>query len=156
MITLLKNVYALSWEQKLWLMPLYLLSAPAWILTLVMPYHKMGSMMGSRYRNSELVALASLDQQRRAWHLGRLVESLCQYTPWPAKCLVQALITRFALRCHGIPHVLYVGICKPKALGEAMPAHAWLCVDRWIVTGGDGHQAFSIVATFVSPRQIIE
>lgn len=146
----MRTLWCLPLEQKCWLLPLYLLTAPAWIATLVIPYHRMGRLLGHRYRNIQLVALADRQQQIRAWRFGQLIEALSRYTPWPSQCLVQAMLTRWVLRCYGIPHVLYVGICKPADGSKPLASHAWLCVDRWAVSGGDGHQAFCIVASFVS------
>lgn len=149
------NLLRLSRDQKLWLIPMYLLSGPAWLLTKCLHHRHMGPLLGYAYRNTELVVLANEAQKQRAWRIGRLVDVVCKYTPWPSKCLVQAMITRFALSCYGIPHVMYIGICKPPESGQPMPSHAWLCVDRWVVTGGDGHRAFKVIATFVSSEQIL-
>ncbi len=149
------TVYRLSWEHKLWLIPLYLISAPTWVLTLAVPYRRMHRLIGTPYRNTQLVVLANETQQLRAWRLGHLVEALCKYTPWPSKCLVQALLTRFVLCCYGIPHVIYIGICKPPDADQPLASHAWLCVDRWVVSGADGHQAFKVIATYVSSAEVL-
>ncbi len=152
---LLTNFLNLSNEQKAWIIPLYLLSGLAWLATKLMYYRRMGPLLGIPYRNTELVVLADDAQKQRAWRLGKLVTALCKYTPWPSKCLVQAMVTRFALCCYGIPHVMYIGICKPSEAEQPMPSHAWLCVDRWVVTGGEGHKAFKVIATYVSSEEIL-
>ncbi len=151
-----KNVFSLSREQVLWIAPLYLLSLPVWLLTITIPYRKMGKILGQPYRNTQLTALTDDKQRLRAWRIGQLIQALCKYTPWPSKCLVQAMLARFVFMTYGIPHVLYVGICKAPEKDLPMPSHAWLCVDRWVVTGGDGHRAFSIISTFVSPSTVLK
>jgi len=92
-----------------------------------------------------------------AWRIGRISELVSKYTPWESKCLVQVLMVRALLAYYHIPYVMHLGVTKAMAQesGEEgdsiMKAHAWLSVGAWVVSGGDGHRAFTIVATFVQP-----
>lgn len=49
---------------------------------------------------------------------------------------------------------LYLGMAKEtdeeKAMSNPLLAHAWLQVGPVVVTGREGHRAFTVVATFSS------
>lgn len=74
-----------------------------------------------------------------------------KYTPWKSACLVQALIATWLLAYYHIPYVLHLGVARATPQGDDLQAHAWLRVGQWVITGREGHQAFTVVATFVAP-----
>jgi len=133
---------------------LFLFSGLARAAILLLPFRFLAPLLGQHYKNVSLAALVTEDQRLIAWRIGRITESACKYTPWESKCLVQALIARSLLAWYHIPYVLYLGVCKAGASenqGEELKAHAWLSVGPWIITGREGHKAFTIVSTFVQP-----
>lgn len=77
-----------------------------------------------------------------AWAL----QSVARHTPWQSKCLAQAMAGTFMLRRRRIPRTLYLGLAKDE--GGTLSAHAWLGCGDTILTGGLGHEAFTVVATF--------
>jgi Transglutaminase-like superfamily len=66
--------------------------------------------------------------------------------PWTSQCLVQALAAKWMLQRRRIPSTMYFGIAK-DATGQLI-AHAWLRSGSQILTGSQGRQQFTVVATF--------
>lgn len=66
-----------------------------------------------------------------AWAIPRVAARV----PWRADCLVQALAARRWLHGCGVDSELYLGTRKDRPAG--FEAHAWLCVEGRVVTGGD-------------------
>lgn len=132
-----------------------MLSAPIRAGLLLLPFRKMVPLLGQHQSNIQLTSVVSEAQRQRAWRIGRITELAAGYTPWESKCLVQACAASILLRYYRIPYVMHLGVTRGGEnadAGNALKAHAWLSVGPWIVTGGDGHRAFTIVSTFVSPE----
>jgi hypothetical protein len=79
-----------------------------------------------------------------------------RYTPWETKCLVQATMARFLLGVYGIPYILHLGTLMTHNDEEPLKAHAWVKVGPWIIVGGEGHQAFAIVGSWVPSAWAVE
>jgi len=96
------------------------------------------------------IALPALDQKDRetALEIGKAIARASAYTPWESACLAQSLTAQKMLQKRGIPGVFYLGVAKDEESIEKMKAHAWTrCGDR-ILTGGNGHEAFTVVSVF--------
>ncbi len=58
--------------------------------------------------------------------IGRMVAAISPYTPWPNKCLVQALVCKFLLRRFKIANTLVIGVgFEPNG---QFKAHAWVTI----------------------------
>ena len=68
------------------------------------------------------------------------------YTPWESSCLIQALTAQKMLQKRGIPGAFYLGVAKDD--GKLL-AHAWSRCGNQIVTGGEGHNEFRVLSTFL-------
>ena len=126
---------------------------------MIVPFRRLTPYLGQHYQNAQLAVLVTDEQLRTAESIGRITEQTARHTPWQSKCLVQAMMARCLLAYYGIPYVLYLGVAKSTAIhgtGEIensdLIAHAWLSVGPAIITGNDGHRAFTIVSTFVAPE----
>jgi len=142
-------------REKYWFFLVWIISGPVRAALLLLPFRKMTPVLGEHCGKLQLTALASVEQRQRAWRIGRVTELAASYTPWQSKCLVQACAASILLRYYRIPYVMHLGVARDSedtdTDGSAMKAHAWLSVGPRIVTGRDGHRAFTIVSTFVSP-----
>lgn len=100
--------------------------------------------------------------------IGRWVTRISRYTPWPNKCLVQALLTKFLLRRFNIANTLIIGVGFED--DGKFKAHAWVNVSYatpltpildnddfhdtargqvlTIVGGAMSHQEFKTIKTF--------
>lgn len=76
---------------------------------------------------------------RVAWAIPRIAARV----PWRADCLVQALAARRWLARKSIASNLCIGTRKDRCSG--FEAHAWLCVDQRVITGGDIDEFVSLV-----------
>ncbi|MDX8378198.1 MAG: lasso peptide biosynthesis B2 protein [Mariprofundales bacterium] len=139
-------------REKLWFAFLFISFALIRALLLLTPFRLLAPYLGRHHKNYELASVVTEQQRLLAWRIGQITERIAGYTPWESKCLVQAIGARLLLGWYGIPYVMYLGVTKPKGQSiKAMKAHAWLCVGPWIITGRDGHKAFTIVSTFIAP-----
>ena len=88
-------------------------------------------------------------QTRVASGIGWAVQAAAARTPWESACLTQALVGMVMLQRRGIPGILYLGVAKNLDTTINMAAHAWLKCGGDIITGGSGHERFSVISTFV-------
>ena len=154
----IRTFLAMRSREKLWFFLLFVLSGIARAAILTVPFRHVAPYLGRHYQNEQLACIATKEQLQTAWRIGRITESVSKYTPWQSKCLVQAMMVRSLLGYYDIPYVMHLGVTKSQA-GEGttvgdenvLKAHAWLSVGPWIVSGREGHRAFTIVSTFVQP-----
>lgn len=138
-------------REQCWFFWIWIVSGPIRAGLLQLPFRKMAPMLGEHCSNLQLAAVVSEEQRQRAWRIGRVTELAASYTPWESKCLVQACAASLLLRYYRIPYVMHLGVTRGGEAEDVLKAHAWLSVGPWIVTGRDGHRAFTIVSTFTSP-----
>ena len=70
-----------------------------------------------------------------------------RYAPFETACLVQASAAKTMLARRDIETTLYLGVCQAES-GAFTRAHAWLRSGPDLVTGAEGHEAFTVVSTF--------
>ncbi|GMR00476.1 MAG: hypothetical protein BMS9Abin18_1326 [Zetaproteobacteria bacterium] len=142
----------IPFREKLWLFWLFLLSGLIRACLLVLPFRCIAPWLGLHHQNYQLASVTSEQQKLMAWRIGRITELAASYTPWQSKCLVQAMAAKVLLAHYRIPYVLHLGVTKAAGQSfDALKAHAWLSVGPWIITGREGHRAFTIISTFVAP-----
>lgn len=146
----LHSFWRMPFREKAWFFLLYPYSGIIRLAILTLPFGYLSPRYGVYSRDDQLSALATSEQQMLAWRLGRVAEIVSRYTPWESKCLVQSLMVLTCLGYYRIPYVMHLGATLTRDSNASMKAHAWVKVGRWVVSGGDGHQAFGILATFVS------
>ena len=140
----------LSSRAQVWFVLLFVGSGLARAALLTLPFRRLLPSMGAHAQQVSCPPEVSEAQQRLAGCIGRLTALAAQYTPWQSACLVQAIVAARVLAYYHIPYVLYLGVAKATPPSDGLQAHAWLRVGQWIVTGREGHQAFTVVATFVA------
>ncbi len=138
-------------HEKIWFVLLVVLSGIARTAILVFPFRWVMHFLGTQFQNKQLSVLVTQQQLEQAWRIGIITTTATKYTPWDSKCLVQAMVARLLLSYYKIPYVIYIGMTRTKLPEAALKAHAWLSVGRWVITGRDGHQAFTIASSFVAP-----
>ena len=80
--------------------------------------------------------------------VGRAISRAAAYTPWESLCLAQSLTAQRMLQKRGIPGVFYLGAAKDEEGEEKMKAHAWSQCGDNIITGGAGHEEFTVLSVF--------
>lgn len=146
-----KTGWRLPLREKCWLVLLYPYSGLVRAAILILPFRLLSPRLGRCYKNNQLSPLVSDSQKMRAWRIGRIAELVARYTPWESKCFVQAIMVRTLLGYYGIPYVLHLGAMMTGETTIPMKAHAWVKVGPWVVAGREGHRAYGIVSTFVTP-----
>jgi len=94
--------------------------------------------------------LPTLNEQemKTAQQVGQAIMRASAYTPWESACLAQSLTAQKMLQKRGIPGVFYLGAMKDEESEEKMKAHAWSQCGDTIITGGGGHEAFTVLSVF--------
>lgn len=146
----------LSWLQKAWLPPLYILSGFIRLAILTLPFRWIAPFMGYNHGNARMSVMTSPEQGKRARQLGTTIKIISRYTPWETKCLVQALLAKKVLEVYKIPHAIFFGLSKSEIESETLKAHAWVNAGRCFVTGGNNHKNFTVVSCFVSEQAICQ
>ncbi len=80
--------------------------------------------------------------------VGKAISRAAAYTPWESLCLAQSLTAQKMLQKRGIPGVFYLGAAKDEESKEKMKAHAWSQCGDTIITGGAGHEEFTVLSVF--------
>jgi len=87
-------------------------------------------------------------QMQTALAVGQAIRQAAAYTPWESACLAQSLTAQRMLQKRGIPGVFYLGAAKDGESSEKMKAHAWSQCGDTIITGGRGHEEFTVLSVF--------
>ena len=96
----------------------------------------------------EDIAVLNEEENAKATAVGRAIMRAAAYTPWESACLAQSLTAQKMLQKRGIPGVFYLGAAKDEENKEKMKAHAWTQCGESIITGGKGHEAFTVLSVF--------
>jgi len=80
--------------------------------------------------------------------VGQAIVWASAYTPWESACLAQSLTAQKMLQKRGVSGVFYLGVAKDEESKEKMKAHAWTQCGDSIITGGRGHEVFTVVSVF--------
>ena len=146
----IRKFAALSGEQKrIFIQAWFMLGwARAAILTVTFK-----RLSGGLQHHREVVTPSGVSktQQQQASGIGKLVANAASATPCQSLCLVQVLVVQKLLAKRKIPGQFYLGVrtgSEDKADPLGMSAHAWLQCGDAIVSGGAGHQQFTVVSTF--------
>jgi len=87
-------------------------------------------------------------QKELAKSIGQCIQKAASATPWESACLAQSLTAQHMLQKRGIPGVFYLGAAKDEESKGKMKAHAWSQCGDTIITGGHGHEKFTILSVF--------
>jgi hypothetical protein len=77
--------------------------------------------------------------------VARAIHLVSRYTPWKSNCFAQALAGHLMLRRRGADSTLYFGVYKG---GDVFAAHAWIRHGDLVVTGGPGHNRYTVIARY--------
>jgi len=139
-------------REKVWFFVLYILSGIARLAVLILPFRWVMRFLGAQHENIQLSVIVSKQQLEWALRIGKITNIATKYTPWKSKCLIQAMVAKVILNHYKIPYVIHVGMLRNEE-GE-LKSHAWLNVKQRVIVGGEGHKAFTIVSSFVTPSVI--
>ena len=113
----------------------------------LVPFRRLAAGMGDVMAESP--AADSGAERAAAARIGWAVQGLGNRLPWMSQCLVQALAATWMLQRRRIPSTLYFGVAKDD--GRELKAHAWVRSGTQVLTGSQGWDTFTVVATFAVP-----
>lgn len=80
-----------------------------------------------------------------ATRVAHAIYLVSRHTPWDSNCFAQALAAHVMLRRRQSANTLYLGVFKQ---GKEFAAHAWLRNGDLMVTGGAGHERYTVIACY--------
>ena len=98
--------------------------------------------------NKEEITALNDNQISIAIEVGQAINRASAHTPWESACLAQSLTAQRMLQKRGIPGVFYLGAMKDEEEKSKMKAHAWSQCGDTIITGGSGHEDFTVLSVF--------
>lgn len=88
------------------------------------------------------------ENKRVLRQVSQMIHLASKYTFWESECLVKAYAAMKMLKKRRIDSTLYLGTGKDK-MGNLI-AHAWLRSGPFFITGFEGRDRFTVVATFAN------
>lgn len=144
MIRRIIQFVGLSWWEQWLFIEAFCLSGVVRLAIILVPFRRLAPFLGKHMRESPMKE--NVVKFVAAKRIGRVVETVCCYTPWESKCLVQAIVGKIMLRRRGINNTLYLGVGRNE--GRSLVAHAWLRCGETVITGGRGRERFTLVGKF--------
>lgn len=108
------------------------------------PFRRIAASLGEI--GAESAASVSPEHDAIARQVGWAVETMARHVPWDSLCLAQAIAAWMLLQRRGISWTVYIGVAQNT--GKPFEAHAWLRCGERLVTGGNGHEQYQVVASF--------
>ncbi|MBX2998016.1 MAG: lasso peptide biosynthesis B2 protein [Caldilineaceae bacterium] len=147
----LRKLIALSWADRWLLAQVFVMLGLARLTLRVVPFRRLAQHLGTLH--NETSTESPPDHLAQARRIALSIARVSPHTPWESNCFPQALTAKFWLRRRGIPTTLYLGVALNKTGADGstrtdMEAHAWLRCGPFLVTGGRGHERFTVTAIF--------
>jgi hypothetical protein len=118
------------------------------VILLTVPFRTIAPYLG-KFMTKSPKAVASLPEDLIG-NISWAVATASRHLPWDCWCLAQALAGKAMLKCRGVPSTLYLGLTKADE--AQLQAHAWLRCGELILTGRQGMESYTVVATFAEDR----
>ena len=147
MVKKIKKFTKLSAKEKNLFMEAYYTLGMMRAAILRISFKRLTRSLEHQAKKSELVQL-NKEQMQMALSIGKAIEQAAAHTPWESACLAQSLTAQRMLKKRDIPGVFYLGAAKDEEGKEKMKAHSWSQCGDQIITGGGGHEKFTVLSVF--------
>ncbi|KYJ86214.1 lasso peptide biosynthesis B2 protein [Sulfurovum riftiae] len=147
MIRKFKKFTTLPAEEKKLFLEAYVTLGKMRAAILTVSFKRLTRALEHKPHQKETIPLSEA-QMQTAIKVGRAISRAAAYTPWESACLAQSLTAQKMLQKRGIPGVFYLGATKDEENEEKMKAYAWSQCGDAIITGGGGHEAFTVLSVF--------
>ncbi|OIK09384.1 stage V sporulation protein S [Bacillus sp. MUM 116] len=107
-------------------------------------FSKVSPLLGEKL--SETTFTFNADDHKIAKKISQSIHLISKYTFWESQCLVKAMAAMKMLEKRKVESTLYLGTAKDE--DGKLIAHAWLRTGPYFVTGSEGMEKFTVVATF--------
>ncbi len=147
MIQKFKKFTKLSSEEKNLFLEAYKTLGVMRVAILTVSFKRLTRSLDHQPNREEVTALNEKELEI-AMMVAQAISRASAYTPWESACLVQSLTAQKMLQKRGIPGVFYLGAAKDEESEGKMKAHAWSQCGETIITGGKGHESFTVLSVF--------
>ena len=147
MLRKIQKFVKLKGEEKKLFLEAYVMLGMMRAAILTISFKRLTRSLEHQQNKDEMIPLSDNEMQT-AISVGQAITRAAAHTPWESACLVQSLTTQRMLQKRGIPGVFYLGAIKDEESEEKMKAHAWSQCGETIITGGEGHEAFTVLSVF--------
>ena len=147
MIQKFKKFTKLSSEEKKLFIEAYVTLGMMRSAILTVSFKRLTRSLDHEAKKKELAKLGG-KEMKTAQKVGQAIMRASVYTPWESACLAQSLTAQRMLEKRGIPGVFYLGAMKDEEEKGKMKAHAWSQCGDAIITGGRGHEDFTVLSVF--------
>ena len=147
MIRKFKKFTTLSLEEKKLFIEAYVTLGKMRAAILTISFKRLTRSLEHKASVEELAPLTE-EEMQTARLIGKAIGRASAYTPWESACLAQSLTAQKMLQKRGISGVFYLGAAKDEESEAKMKAHAWTQCGDVIITGGGGHEAFTVLSVF--------
>ncbi len=147
MLRRIRKFTRLSGKEKLLFIEGYITLAFFRSALLLLPFERLTRPLTQK-KSKNWITLLPFTTLQTGLDISRAICRAANNTPWESACLVQALSAYRMLQRRSIPGVFYLGVMKDETSEEKMKAHAWTEVGEKIVTGGAGHEQYSVIAVY--------
>lgn len=104
-------------------------------------------------KDKNWISLLPYSTMQQALMISRATCRAANNTPWESACLVQSLCAHRMLQRRNIAGVFYLGVMKDETTKEKMKAHAWCESGGKCLTGGTGHEKYTVIAVYTWGKQ---
>ena len=147
MLHKIKKFTKLSLEEKKLFLEAYVTLGMMRTAILTISFKRLTRSLEHLPKKKELTKLSE-EEIETAKRAGQAIIRASAYTPWESACLAQSLTAQKMLQKRGIPGVFYLGAMKDEEEKSKMKAHAWSQCGDAIITGGGGHEEFTVLSVF--------
>lgn len=147
MIRKIKKFRKLSSKEKRLFFEAYVTVGIMRAAILRIPFKRLTRSLKHQQNDMEIIPLDS-EEMQTALSVSKAISRASAHTPWESTCLVQSLTAKRMLARRGVPGVLYLGVAKNTDDGADMKAHSWSQCGEMIITGGEGHENFTVLSMF--------
>lgn len=130
----------LTWRDRMMVIEALLFLGLARATILFIPFKRVAPHLGEAQQETASGASDPIAQR-----VAYAIYLVCRHTPWDSNCFAQALAGHLMLRLRQTASTLYLGVHKE---GDNFTAHAWLRNGDFIVTGGNGHERYTVIARY--------
>ena len=142
-----KKFSKLSSEEKKLFLEAYITLGMMRTAILTISFKRLTQSLEHLPKKEEITALNDKEMSL-AIKVGQAITRAAAYTPWESACLAQSLTAQRMLQKRSIPGVFYLGAMKDKETDGQMKAHSWSQCGEHVITGGKGHETFTILSVF--------
>ncbi|MDA3971870.1 MAG: lasso peptide biosynthesis B2 protein [Desulfobulbaceae bacterium] len=147
MLTRISKFLSLSRREKQLFLQAFILLGLMRVAILTIPFKWLTRSLDHAQNQRNLVILMSQEVEMASL-VSLSINRAAKYTPWKSACLAQALTAQYMLRKRHIPGLFFLGLRKNKDVEQKMDAHAWSKCGDLMITGGKGHEGFTVISVF--------